>query len=50
MIRNTYKVNGENVLSAYSDNAAVVVGTEGGRFYPDPATKLYGYSQEPCTC
>ena len=23
MIRNTYKVNGENVLSAYSDNAAV---------------------------
>ena len=47
MIRNTYKVNGENVLSAYSDNAAVVAGTEGGRFYPDPATKLYGYSQEP---
>jgi phosphoribosylformylglycinamidine synthase len=47
MIRNTYKVNGENVLSAYSDNAAVVAGTEGGRFYPDPVTKLYGYSQEP---
>ena len=47
MIRNTYKVNGQNVLSAYSDNAAVVVGSEGGRFYPDPATKLYGYSQEP---
>jgi phosphoribosylformylglycinamidine synthase len=47
MIRNTYKVNGENVLSAYSDNAAVVVGTEGGRFFPDPATKLYGYNQEP---
>ena len=36
MIRNTFKVNGENVLSAYSDNAAVVTGTEGGRFYPDP--------------
>ena len=47
MIRNTYKVNGENVLSAYSDNAAVVAGSDGGRFYPDPATKLYGYSQEP---
>ena len=47
MIRNTYKVNGENVLSAYSDNAAVIVGTEGGRFFPDPATKLYGYNQEP---
>ena len=47
MIRNTYKVNGENVLSAYSDNAAVVVGSEGGRFLPDPVTKLYGYHQEP---
>jgi len=47
MIRNTYKVNGENVLSAYSDNAAVVAGTEGGRFFPDPDTKLYGYNQEP---
>jgi phosphoribosylformylglycinamidine synthase len=47
MIRNTYKVNGENVLSAYSDNAAVVVGSEGGRFFPDPVTKLYGYHQEP---
>ena len=47
MIRNTNSVNGENVLSAYSDNAAVVAGTEGGRFYPDPASKEYGYSQEP---
>ncbi len=47
MIRNTYKVNGENVLSAYSDNAAVVAGTKGGRFFPDPETKLYGYNQEP---
>ena len=47
MIRNTNNVNGENVLSAYSDNAAVVAGTEGGRFYPDPASKEYGYSQEP---
>jgi phosphoribosylformylglycinamidine synthase len=47
MIRNTNKLGGENVLSAYSDNAAVVAGTEGGRFYPDPITKEYGYSQEP---
>ena len=47
MIRNTNSVNGENVLSAYSDNAAVVAGTEGGRFYPDPVSKEYGYSQEP---
>ena len=47
MIRNTNKLGGENVLSAYSDNAAVVAGTAGGRFYPDPISKEYGYSQEP---
>jgi phosphoribosylformylglycinamidine synthase len=47
MIRNTNNLGGENVLSAYSDNAAVVVGSEGGRFYPDPVSKVYGYSQEP---
>jgi phosphoribosylformylglycinamidine synthase len=39
MIRNTNKLGGENVLSAYSDNAAVVAGTEGGRFYPRPDHK-----------
>jgi phosphoribosylformylglycinamidine synthase len=47
MIRNTHKLGGENVLSAYSDNAAVVAGSMGGRFYPDPESKEYGYSQEP---
>ena len=47
MIRNTNNLGGENVLSAYSDNAAVVSGSNGGRFYPDPVTKEYGYSQEP---
>ena len=47
MIRNTHQLGGENVLSAYSDNAAVVAGTVGGRFYPDPQTKEYGYSTEP---
>lgn len=47
MIRNTHQVGGEDVLSAYSDNAAVVVGSEAGRFYPDPETKRYGFSQEP---
>lgn len=46
MIKNTNKLGGEGVLSAYSDNAAVVVGTKGGRFYPDPKTAEYGYSQE----
>ncbi len=46
MIRNTNEQGGENVLSAYSDNAAVVVGSEAGRFYPDPDTASYGFSQE----
>lgn len=46
MIKNTNEVGGENVLSAYADNAAVVTGHKAGRFYPDPETKIYGYSQE----
>ncbi|KAJ3048760.1 hypothetical protein HK097_010230 [Rhizophlyctis rosea] len=35
MIRNTYKLHPEHVLSAYSDNAAVLVGPTGTRFFPD---------------
>ncbi|MCA0901140.1 phosphoribosylformylglycinamidine synthase [Microbulbifer agarilyticus] len=46
MIKNTYRQGGDNVLSAYADNAAVVVGHNAGRFYPDPETKEYGFSQE----
>jgi phosphoribosylformylglycinamidine synthase len=46
MIRNTCEQGGENVLSAYSDNAAVVVGHRAGRFYPDPDTGEYGFSEE----
>ncbi|MBE9539693.1 MAG: phosphoribosylformylglycinamidine synthase, partial [Proteobacteria bacterium] len=46
MIRNTNEKGGENVLSAYSDNAAVVAGHHAGRFYPDPDSGEYGYSQE----
>lgn len=47
MIRNTYHKGGQDVLSAYSDNAAVVKGPVAGRFYPDPDTGEYIYSQEP---
>jgi phosphoribosylformylglycinamidine synthase len=47
MIRNTNEVGGQNVLSAYSDNAAVVAGQVAGRFYPDPESCEYGFSQEP---
>ncbi|MEH6584706.1 MAG: phosphoribosylformylglycinamidine synthase [Halioglobus sp.] len=46
MIRNTNERGGENVLSAYSDNAAVVAGHFAGRFYPDPDSCEYGFSQE----
>jgi phosphoribosylformylglycinamidine synthase len=47
MIRNTNEVAGGQVLSAYSDNAAVIAGSVAGRFYPDPVTAEYGYSEEP---
>ncbi len=46
MIRNTHELGGENVLSAYKDNAAVVVGSKAGRFYPDPDTREYSANQE----
>ena len=47
MIKNTYKKNDENVLSAYDDNAAVIVGTDAGRFFPNPTTKTYESYFEP---
>ncbi len=46
MIKNTNELGGENVLSAYSDNAAVIAGSFAGRFYPEPESKQYHYSQE----
>ncbi|MFK7977289.1 MAG: phosphoribosylformylglycinamidine synthase [Halioglobus sp.] len=46
MIRNTNEQGGEDVLSAYSDNAAVVRGQRAGRFYPDPETGEYAFSDE----
>jgi len=46
MIRNTYEQGGENVLSAYSDNAAVVAGPVADRFYPHPESCQYGFSTE----
>jgi phosphoribosylformylglycinamidine synthase len=41
MIRNTYAASHENVLSAYRDNAAVIRGGRGGRYFPDPKTGVY---------
>ncbi|MBL1272500.1 MAG: phosphoribosylformylglycinamidine synthase [Oceanospirillales bacterium] len=46
MIRNTFEMNSEGVLSAYKDNASVIRGSRGGRFFPDPVTGVYGYNQE----
>jgi len=46
MIRNTHEINPDYVLSAYKDNAAVMVGSEGGRFFADPDTQEYGYHHE----
>ncbi|NQD93201.1 phosphoribosylformylglycinamidine synthase [Pseudomonas sp. CrR25] len=47
MIKNTYQMHSEGVLSAYKDNAAVIVGHRAGRFYPNAETRQYGASQEP---
>ncbi|AYF88209.1 phosphoribosylformylglycinamidine synthase [Pseudomonas sp. DY-1] len=47
MIKNTYEMHREGVLSAYKDNASVIEGSTAGRFFPDPATRQYGATQEP---
>lgn len=47
MIKNTYQMHSEGVLSAYKDNASVIVGSVAGRFFPDPETRQYGATQEP---
>lgn len=46
LIRNTYHANSRGILSAYQDNAAVMVGGEGGRFFSDPKTHIYQYHLE----
>ncbi|EIK97726.1 phosphoribosylformylglycinamidine synthase [Pseudomonas sp. M47T1] len=47
MIKNTYQMHSEGVLSAYKDNASVIVGSVAGRFFPNPETRQYGAVQEP---
>ena len=46
MIKNTYTLHSEGILSAYKDNAAVLTGTRGGRFYVDPRTNEYAAHEE----
>ena len=47
MIRNTHRLNSKGTLVAYKDNAAVIEGTNAGRFFPDNNTNIYGYCEEP---
>ncbi len=47
MIRYTHARNPTGVLSAYRDNAAVIEGTRGTRYFPDPRTGIYGGVEEP---
>jgi phosphoribosylformylglycinamidine synthase len=47
MIRNTYQRAPAGVLSAYRDNAAVMEGGTGSRFFPDPNDGHYRYRDEP---
>lgn len=46
MIKNTYEQTPDNVLSAYSDNAAVLKGPKTKQFLPDPETNTYNYRTE----
>jgi phosphoribosylformylglycinamidine synthase len=46
MIRNTTECSPDNVLSAYKDNAAVMSGHDGLRFFPQPADGVYGVHEE----
>ena len=47
MIRHTYEhAKDPDVLSAYRDNAALIRGGTGGRYFPDPETGEYGAHTE----
>jgi phosphoribosylformylglycinamidine synthase len=47
MIRNTHEKSPGGVLSAYKDNASVIEGWVGERFFAAPADARYGYVEEP---
>ncbi|MFM1749214.1 MAG: phosphoribosylformylglycinamidine synthase, partial [Verrucomicrobiota bacterium] len=46
MIRHTHERHSDGILSAYKDNAAVIAGSRGGRFFADPRTNEYTSSTE----
>ena len=47
MIRHTHARSPQGVLSAYRDNAAVITGSEGLRYFPEPRTGAYRERREP---
>ncbi|XPE60319.1 hypothetical protein ACNKHT_16620 [Shigella flexneri] len=47
MIKNTFETTPDYVLSAYKDNAAVMEGSEVGRYFADHETGRYDFHQEP---
>jgi phosphoribosylformylglycinamidine synthase len=47
MIRNTHAHNPKGVLSAYRDNAAVIEGSQGTRYFPEPRTGIFRGVEEP---
>ena len=48
MIRNTHRqINGEGILSAYSDNAAVIEGPHVDRLWVNGETQQYAFAEEP---
>ncbi|MGO2369829.1 MAG: phosphoribosylformylglycinamidine synthase, partial [Serratia sp. (in: enterobacteria)] len=46
MIKNTFEQTPDYVLSAYKDNAAVMEGSQVGRFFAESASGQYDYHQE----
>ena len=47
MIKNTYARNSRGVLSAYRDNAAVMEGAQGERWFADVDSHVYARNAEP---
>ncbi|HEX7720300.1 MAG TPA: phosphoribosylformylglycinamidine synthase, partial [Woeseiaceae bacterium] len=47
MIRSTTDTSPRGVLSAYTDNAAVIEGSQGLRLMPSPANREYAWHDEP---
>jgi len=47
MIKSTTEATPDGVISAYSDNAAVIEGWRGSRLMPSPDSREYRYSDEP---